>query len=193
MTHPVLQLKPMSLDDFEECLADQPEGERWELINGRVVRMMVGARWEHNRIINNLGYELRRRFEEMNSPCRVFTETFRLQDETLRASMLPDLLVACQPLPPGAAALTDPTVVIEVLSDGTAKRDRDEKWSVYRAIASLRHYVLVSRDVPHLEVFDRQGDAWAAYRICDGLDASLDLPAVDVSIPIRRIYRDIFA
>ena len=54
MNRPSLQFKPMSLDDFEELLADQPEDERWELIGGRVVRMMVGARWEHNRIINNL-------------------------------------------------------------------------------------------------------------------------------------------
>ena len=36
----------MALDDFEELLADQPDGERWELIEGRVVRMMVGARWD---------------------------------------------------------------------------------------------------------------------------------------------------
>ncbi|GJD74710.1 hypothetical protein CFIICLFH_2945 [Methylobacterium goesingense] len=34
----------MALDDFEELLADKPRNERWELIGGRVVRMMVGAR-----------------------------------------------------------------------------------------------------------------------------------------------------
>lgn len=127
MPYPAMQFKPLSLDDFEELLADQPEGERWELIDGRVVRMMVGARWEHNRIIHNLSYELRRRFEENGSPCRVFTETFRLQAESVRSSLLPDVLVTCRPLAPGAASLDDPTVVIEVLSGGTAQRDREEK------------------------------------------------------------------
>ena len=51
MNRPALKAPLMSLDDFEELLADAPEDERWELISGRVVRMMVGARWEHNRII----------------------------------------------------------------------------------------------------------------------------------------------
>ena len=40
------QYEYMSLDDFEERLADKPADEKWELIGGRVVRMMVGARWE---------------------------------------------------------------------------------------------------------------------------------------------------
>ncbi|CAN2532219.1 hypothetical+protein [Methylocapsa aurea] len=38
------QYEYMSLDDFEERLADKPADEKWELIGGRVVRMMVGAR-----------------------------------------------------------------------------------------------------------------------------------------------------
>ena len=33
----------MDLDDFEEYLADKPEHEKWELIGGRVVKLMVGA------------------------------------------------------------------------------------------------------------------------------------------------------
>ena len=71
MNRPDEQFKPMSLDDVEELLADQPDGERWEPIAGRVVRMMVGARWEHNRIIGNLDFELRRKLQAVGSPCRV--------------------------------------------------------------------------------------------------------------------------
>jgi hypothetical protein len=41
----------LSLDDFEELLADKPRNERWELIGGRLVKMMVGARWEHSAIV----------------------------------------------------------------------------------------------------------------------------------------------
>ena len=38
------QYEYMALDDFEELLADKPANEKWELLGGRVVRMMVGAR-----------------------------------------------------------------------------------------------------------------------------------------------------
>jgi hypothetical protein len=45
MTRPSDQYDYMDLDDFEELLADKPRDEKWELIGGRFVRMMVGARW----------------------------------------------------------------------------------------------------------------------------------------------------
>ncbi len=50
MNRPSSQYEYMSLDDFEELLADKPADEKWELLGGWVMRMMVGARWEHNRI-----------------------------------------------------------------------------------------------------------------------------------------------
>lgn len=91
----------MNLDDFEELLADKPRSERWELIGGRVVRMMVGARWEHNFIIQNLSAGLQARFRAMGSPCRTLVETFRLKQSSLDSSLLPDIIVRCGVLDPG--------------------------------------------------------------------------------------------
>ena len=48
----------MSFDDFEEALADKPRNEKWELIGGRVVRLMVGARWEHGLIVQNIARQI---------------------------------------------------------------------------------------------------------------------------------------
>ena len=192
MNRPSPQFKPMSLDDFEELLADAPDDERWELINGRVVRMMVGARWEHNRIINNLAAGLDSRFRASGSSCRTLTETFRLKNEATGASLLPDLLIFCGRPPDGATFLSDATVLIEVMSDGTQRRDREEKWASYQRLPSLKHYALVTRDAPHVEIFDRHGDTWSGLRIADGLEARFELPALDISIPLIEVYADLF-
>ena len=69
MNRSALKAPLVSLDDFEELLADAPDDERWELIGGRVVRMMVGARWEHNQIITNLNVALVNRFRADRRPC----------------------------------------------------------------------------------------------------------------------------
>ena len=53
----------MSLYDFDEALADKPRTERWVLIGGRVVRMMVGARWEHAAVIQNIARHLGNAFD----------------------------------------------------------------------------------------------------------------------------------
>ena len=82
-------------------------------------------------------------------------------------------------------------VLVEVLSIGAEARDRFEKWRVYQEIPSLRHYVMVTRERPHIEAYDRENDAWAGLRIVDGLRADLTLPTLDLSLPLREIYRDV--
>ena len=183
----------MDLDDFEELLADKPRDEKWELIGGRVVKMMTGARWEHHFIIQNMNFALSSQLRAKGSPCRVFTEAFRLKERSLETSVLPDLMVHCGPLPPGASSLDAPTVLVEVMSTGSVGRDRVEKWQIYRKLPSLQHYVLVERDKPVIEVFDRAGEAWFKERMIEGLDAVLDLSALDLTIPLAEIYRDVLS
>lgn len=178
----------MALDDFEELLADKPRNERWELIGGRVVRMMVGARWEHARIVQNIALGLEVGFRAKGSSCQTFTETFYMKSKTLDAAMLPDVLVVCGDIEPGATSVENPTVLVEVLSPGTEARDRFEKWAVYQQLASLQHYVLVARDRPHLEVFDRIEGRWSGFRVIDGLDEVLDLSTIQAVLPLRDIY-----
>lgn len=184
------RLSPVTLEAFERLAVEAPPDERWELVCGRIVRMMVGARWEHNRLVNNIGYELRRRFDERGSPCRVFLETFRLRSAPSASSLLPDVIVHCEPLAPGATSLEKPVVLFEVLSDSTSPRDRQEKLDVYRALASLRHYVLVTPDAARVEVLDHD-DAFVTPHVVQGLDTELVLPTFEMTLPLRSIYRDV--
>jgi Uma2 family endonuclease len=181
----------MSLDDFEELLADKPADEKWELIGGRVVRMMVGARWEHHFVAQNLAFGLRQRLREKGSRCYVFAETFFMKEKAIDSATLPDVMVRCGAMEPGATSVNDPTVLVEVMSEGSKARDRFEKWAVYQKLPSLRHYVLVERDRAHIETFDRVGEAWSGVQILDGLEAELSLPAIGVSVPLAEIYRDV--
>lgn len=183
----------MDLDDFEDLLPDRPADEKWELIDGRVVKMMVGARWEHHYIVHNLAVGLSNRLREQGSGCRVFAETFFMKSKMLESATLPDIIVRCGPMRPGATSIDDPIVLVEVMSVGTAGRDRGEKWRVYRKLASLQHYVLVDRDEARVEVFDRQGEAWASLRTLEGLDAVLELPALALSMPLADIYADVLS
>ncbi len=183
----------MDLDDFEDLLADKPRDEKWELIGGRVVKMMVGARWAHNLIIQNLSSGLQRRLRPAGSSCRTLTGSFRLKDASIQSSVLPDVIVHGGPLAPGATSLSDPTVLVEVVSDGSVGRDRVEKWRVYKNLPSLQHDVLVERDKPLLEVFDRRGEARFEGRLLEGLDAVLDLPSIAVGVPLPKIYEDVLS
>jgi hypothetical protein len=71
----------------------------------------------------------------------------------------------CGPLerdPESAATVVNPTVVFEVLSDGTESYDRDEKLSHYRRIPSLQACILVSHRQQLLERWTRAADTSGA-------------------------------
>jgi len=180
----------MDLDDFEEYLADKPENEKWELIGGRVVKMMVGARWEHHFIVRNLARELENRLLQKGAKCDVFTETFWLKEQFVGLAVFPDVMVRCgPPLEPDATSLNDPVVLAEVVSPGSAERDRVEKSELYRRLPTLQHYVMIERDRPVVDVLDRAEErSWGALRRIEGLDSDLELPALDISIPLRGLY-----
>jgi Uma2 family endonuclease len=181
----------MSLDDFEELLADKPADEKWELIGGRVVRMMVGARWEHNRIVGNIYSALLVGLRGKGSDCRPFAETFWLKQRLLDLAVFPDVIVRCGPLPPDATSLDDPVVLVEVVSKGSAQRDRHEKWVLYNRLPSLQHYVLVERDILAVDIFDRvEAGFFLRPRLSSAQDV-LRLPAIDFELPLSEIYRDV--
>lgn len=177
-----------SFDDFEEMLADRPRNARWELIDGRVVRAMVGARWEHGLIVGNVAFAIEAALRGAGSTCTTFSESFYLKRRELRSQFLPDVMVTCREFEPGETSTDDAVILVEVLSVATAGRDRFEKWNVYRRLPSLRHYVLVEQARPAVEVFDRDRETWTT-RLVEGLDSTLDLPALDLTIPLTEIYR----
>ncbi len=70
MNHPSDQFDDMDLDDFEESLAGKPRDETWGPIGGRVVPMMVGARWEHHFIVRNPTFGIDDRPRTKRPGCR---------------------------------------------------------------------------------------------------------------------------
>ncbi len=105
----------------------------------------------------------------------------------------PDVSVVCGPLerdPDDPHALTNPALLVEVLSDGTEGYDRGAKFDHYREIPSLRDYVLVSQHERLVEVFSREGDHWVL-RVA-GPGGSVPLTAtLGGSLSVERVYEGV--
>lgn len=83
--------------------------------------------------------------------------------------------------------VTNPTVIVEVLSKSTEDYDRGEKREHYQQIASLREYVLVAQHRRHIEVFARSAaGAWTV--TVSGPGQTPELPSVGVSLSVGAIY-----
>jgi Uma2 family endonuclease len=169
------------LDDFLRF--QRGREERYEFVDGRLVAM-AGANLRHNDIQANLLLAIGPRLR--GGTCRVSgSDTLVKTDRPGRRGRFPDLTIRCEP--ENDKWVERPLVLIEVLSPETELVDRGPKLQEYRAILSLRHYLLVSQDRPLVEVYSRRGDGWT-YAALDGLEASLHLDPPGIELSLQDVY-----
>ena len=89
--------------------------------------------------------------------------------------------------------LTNPILLVEVLSPTTEAYDRGAKFAQYRRLESLREYVLVSQTEARVEVFTRGDGRWTFFEAI-GMDAECPLPSLGIALPLAEVYeRVVFA
>ena len=150
---------------------------------------MSGASREHNLIANNIGGEARSRLR--GSPCEVYSSDMRVRVDRTGLYVYPDVVIVCgEPrfVDEHVDTLVNPRLLIEILSDSTEKYDRGTKMSQYMQIDSLQEYVLVSQSQPRVEVYQRRSDGKWNYSDASGLDASISLESVGITLPMSEIY-----
>ena len=106
----------------------------------------------------------------------------------------PDLSVICGPLQFAGGTddtVTNPTLLSEVLSDSTETYDRGTKFDHYKKISSLREYLLVRQKEPCVEQFIRQPSGDWLLRQAVGLEATLVIPSLEITIALSEIYANV--
>lgn len=138
---------------YEEYLAREREtGFKHEFLRGQVFAMAGGSP-ERARLIAEVAFALRGMIDP--AKCRVFTSELKIRIEATGLATYPDVAVVCGDVVRDGEdknALTNPKILVEVLSPSTEAYDRGEKWAHYRRIATLDAYVLVSQIPERLDV-----------------------------------------
>jgi Uma2 family endonuclease len=160
-----------------------------EFLDGQIY-LMAGGSPEHSsmamRVGIALGVQLRGR------RCNVYNSDARVRVVATGLDTYPDVSVVC-----GAEerdvedrfALTNPVVLVEVLSPSTEAYDQGEKADHYRMIATLRELVLVSHREPLIEVIRRGEDGlWTHHAFVAGQAA--ELRSIGCALDVDEIYSD---
>jgi Uma2 family endonuclease len=149
---------------------------------------MAGGTPEHAALAAAFIGELRTALR--GRPCRVYTSDARVRVLATGLTTYPDVAVVCGTLetaPEDPDALTNPVVLVEILSDATEAYDRGAKVTHYRRIASLKEYVLVSQSEPPVEVYRRgEGGRWELMEARPG--DPVKLAALDVHLDVDTLY-----
>lgn len=177
--------------DFAEYLRFEREAaQRHELIDGEIVAM-AGATRRHNMLCGRLHDAIRPALGA--GPCILERSDQRLAVDAAGRGWVgyyPDIAVYCTEAvhPMDAETRIAPTLLVEVTSKTTEKKDRGVKLDDYLQIATLDEYVIVSHERRELEIWTRAGKSWTRKLASQGAvtlrcGATIDVDALYDALP----------
>jgi Uma2 family endonuclease len=171
-------------------ILEESSSVKHEFLDGHVWAM-AGGTPDHGAIaadvIVALGSQLRDR------PCRVFTSDVRIRVVATGLATYPDVSVVCgrqesDPADPNGHTVSNPRLLVEVLSPSTEDYDRGEKLAHYKQIESLQEIVLVAHEERRLEHWRRDGDHWIL-EVARGDEPAI-LASIDCRLAAGEVYRN---
>ncbi len=170
-----------------ETLAD----EKHEYYDGEIVPM-AGASINHNRIVGNIYFRLRVALK--GKDYALFTTDLRLWVPARNAYTYPDVLVIAGPPQchnERSDTVTNPILLIEVLSEATSRYDRGEKFVGYRTIPTLRDYLLIDQAQCLVEQFARVETTKWLFTEYHAMEQVVECSFEGLQLPLRDIYEQV--
>lgn len=165
--------------------------EKFEYWDGNIWSM-AGASPAHERIVSNSIFHLR---TILNRGCSVFGSNLKVKVPAYSPYRYPDLSVYCgegvYETMGGLEVLTNPQLLIEVLSPSTEAFDRGDKFSYYKSIPSFTEYLLVAANRPFITQYIKQNETEWIQREATGLEGKLILQTFETEILLSEVYLDI--
>lgn len=179
-----------TLDEYFEL--ERSSEEKYEYFNGEVF-CMSGVQPEHAIIEGNLMTVLSTSLTGRG--CNVFPASLRVKTPGLPPYRYPDLSVICEQPQfeeiGGLRALTNPVLIIEVLSSSTEAYDRGDKFTYYKSIPTFREYLLIAQHRPHVTHYVKQHDDKWNYEEVNDLNATVYLETVACELSLSDVYRGV--
>ena len=179
-----------AFDAFVERHGDEVD---YELIAGEIV-MMTNPNQRHEQVISNIALALKQAMDKRK--CRTYSGGMRVQLSDARDGQnktRPDVAVRCGPVTPQSelrSYITDPIVIVEVLSPSTMDYDRGAKLDFYKSMPSLSHIAIVYQDQMRIEHYRRADDGWVTDVLTKPTD-ELTFEAVAFAMPVSQADFDI--
>ena len=176
---------------LEEYLAIEEEtGEKHEYYFGEVFSMAGGAPL-HGFLGGNAVRTISNAVIKKGNNCRTFNSDVKVAISSQRF-VYPDTFVICGKTEMSedlSQAVTNPKLIVEVLSPSTSSYDRDGKFKAYQKIKSFQEYILISQEKVEVDVFFRepQSDFWL-YRSYTSLEDVIHLKSIDVEVSVADLY-----
>jgi Uma2 family endonuclease len=172
---------------------EQRAKEQHEYHNGIIQKLPMG-KGSHNIIVLNVARLLMNALDSSDKTYTFFGSQQLVYFPMLNSAVYPDVLAVAE-IPEyfddNEILLTNPLLIVEVLSKSTRKYDYFQKFEQYKTLPSFCEYVLIDPEQCLIETrFKEAPNLWRDTTYTD-LDGDLALRSVDCAVPIQQIYQKI--
>lgn len=185
MTAKLAEADQMTVEEFLAFTDSRPDGERWELIEGVAVLNASPTQW-HQIIAGNIIILLGQHKIATGARWTPMMGVGTRVPISRNSLPQPDVYVQ-QGDPQDTSVTSDALILFEVLSRSNTKADRAWRKRVYSSVPNCQHYVTIGNKTPEAVRYDRE-DGWKGVPL-NGIGSELELPAIDVTLPLTDIYR----
>ena len=175
------------LSDTEYFELEKTSQVRHEFVHGTLIGM-PGEKKKANEIAGNCYFALRQALKGQGQ--EIYEHDVRVMVEAGNTYRYPDLVVAPETDESDEYNVTQPGLIIEVLSESTEQTDRNKKLKEYCRIPSLRYYLLVSQDECPVETYSRKGEEWI-YDFRTKPTETVNLDFYQAELTLDAIYENI--
>jgi Uma2 family endonuclease len=162
-----------------------------EYIDGRIIPM-AGGTVNHNRIAGNFYAVLN--FALKQEDNEVFNSDMRLWIPKQRIYTYPDItIIVGEPefFDNRQDTITNPKIIIEVLSKSTENYDREGKFKAYRTIPSFEEYLLVEQNRISIEHYSKTANKRWSLQEYDEEDELINLVSISLEIRLQDLYNKV--
>jgi Uma2 family endonuclease len=160
-----------------------------------IVIPIAGAKLTHNLLASKALALISYFIDEKNLNLKISNSDTKIRIEDYNKIIYPDAVVICetpQYYNGREDTITNPLLVVEVLSLSTARFDRTTKFEYYRTLPSFKEYVLIHQDLHRVSVWTKQADGAWLPKDYVGDEATAFLHSIqDCPISLARLYKGI--
>ena len=167
--------------------------DKHDFYNGKIIKR-AETNSNHNIICANILAALVNAIALKHKEYFVLTSDTKTYIPDPTNFLYPDAVVICEqiePYPGSSTVITNPLLIVAVISTSTEPQDRTSKFYDYKKISTFKEYFLVYQSIPSVTSFFKIGEHTWQDTDAAGMDNTIYLQSVDCTIDLKKIYRGI--
>ncbi|MEL7222757.1 MAG: Uma2 family endonuclease, partial [Bacteroidota bacterium] len=134
--------------------------------------------------------------DSQSKACAVYSSDQKVYIPKTNGFVYPDCTIVCGEEDfheESQIVLTNPCLLIEVLSESTKDYDRGAKFEGYRSIPSFKEYVLVWQTIPKIQSWYKEAENLWRISSKFGLDQTIYIHTLNCEIAVAEVYKRVKA